>query len=72
MLATTHASAGLSPQRRFAEIPQIVPAIGVPAGALTANADGLRVGDGVAVEHVEGHGDDLGLELGLARAHVAL
>jgi len=30
------------------------------------------VGDGVGVEHVEGHGDDLALELRHARAHVAL
>ena len=36
------------------------------------DADGLRVGGGVAVQHVERHRDDLGLELRLARAHVAL
>ncbi len=34
--------------------------------------DRLAVGDRVGVEHVERHGDDLALELGHARAHVAL
>ena len=34
--------------------------------------DRLAVGDRLGVEEVEGHGDDLGLELGGARAHVAL
>jgi hypothetical protein len=33
---------------------------------------GVGVGDRVGVEHVEGHGDDLALELGAARADVAL
>ena len=35
-------------------------------------ADRLGVGDRVGVEEVERHGDDLALELRLARAHVAL
>ena len=41
-----------------------------PAGGHQAGR--LTVGDGVGVEEVEGHGDDLGLELCGARAHVPL
>ena len=43
------------------------------AGAAGGHQPGrLAVGDRLGVEEVEGHGDDLGLELGGARAHVAL
>ncbi len=42
------------------------------AAARGDEADGLAVGDSIGVEHVERHGDDLALELGHARAHVAL
>ncbi len=42
----------------------VPPVVTTPAGVVSVTA--------LAVEHVERHGDDLGLELRRARAHVAL
>ena len=44
----------------------------LPVPPVVTTPTGVESVAAPAVEHIEGHGDDLGLELGLARTHVAL